>query len=141
MESKYKSLTDWSKADPKAYNHAYRNGLLKVICDKFNWRPPNKIYWTFERCKEEALKYNIKSYWISSCSSSYKIAKKNGWLAECCAHMKTRKPAGYWTKERVLAEALKYETKTDWYKNSGSSHGAAHINGWYEECVAHMKLK
>jgi len=37
MESKFNSLAEWRKADPKAYNYAYRNGLLEELCNKFNW--------------------------------------------------------------------------------------------------------
>ena len=38
MESKYKSLTEWRKADLKAYNYARVNNLLEKICEKNNWK-------------------------------------------------------------------------------------------------------
>ena len=37
MESKYKSLAEWRKAEPSAYNSAYRKGLIPEICKNFSW--------------------------------------------------------------------------------------------------------
>jgi hypothetical protein len=36
-----------------------------------------------------------------------------------------RKPDGYWTKEAILAEAEKYQTRSEWRKNSPSSYSAS----------------
>ena len=38
MESKYKSLAEWCKADNKAYEAAKRNGLFPEICELFGWK-------------------------------------------------------------------------------------------------------
>ena len=50
-----------------------------------------------------------------------------------------KKPNGYWTKERVLEDAKKYETRNEWKKKSSASHSKARDEGWYSECVIHMK--
>ena len=44
-------------------------------------------YWTLERCKEDALKYNSRSEWWKKSKSSYNKSSKEGWLDECCSHM------------------------------------------------------
>jgi len=44
-----------------------------------------------------------------------------------------------WTKEAVLADALKYDTKTEWRKNS-RAYAMAHRNGWLEEATKHMQI-
>lgn len=44
----------------------------------------------------------------------------------------------YWTKERILADALKYKTRNQWAKASGSARIAAKKLGIYEEAVKHM---
>jgi hypothetical protein len=51
------------------------------------------------------------------------------------------RPNGYWTKERCLEEAKKYESKSEWLKKSVSSYGSAHKNGWLVECSSHMTPK
>lgn len=37
-------------------------------------------YWIKERCKEEALKYKLRSEFKKYSSSAYTICFKNGWL-------------------------------------------------------------
>ena len=44
----------------------------------------------------------------------------------------------YWTKERILADALKYKTRTEWAKASGSAVIAAKKLGIYKEAVKDM---
>ncbi len=47
------------------------------------------------------------------------------------------KPAGYWTKEKCHEEALKYETRTEFYKSS-TAYGCAKRNKWLDEICSHM---
>lgn len=48
-------------------------------------------------------------------------------------------PAGYWTKERVLDEAGKYQTRTEFQKGSAGAYQKAHKEGWLEGATAHME--
>lgn len=43
-----------------------------------------------------------------------------------------------WTKELVLVEALKFQTKQEWIKGSQMSYRVAKREGWFEEASAHM---
>jgi hypothetical protein len=146
MESKYKSLAEWRKADPSGYESARTRDLIVKICETFGWEyKPNtnikpKGYWTLEKCKLEALKYEKRGDWEKFDGSSYSVAKYNGWYKDCVAHMPlVNKPTSHWSiKENVLTEALRYEYKEDWKKNSYGSHSASRRNGWYKECVEHM---
>ena len=99
-----------------------------------------KGYWTLERCKVEALKYERRIDFQKGSESAYIAAHKNGWLDECCAHMASviRKPKGYWTLELCKAEALPYSSRNDFKKGSGAAYTAAQKNGWIDECCAHM---
>jgi hypothetical protein len=45
-------------------------------------------YWTFERCKEEAMKYNKRNVFKLGSNGAYNSARKNGWLDGVCSHMK-----------------------------------------------------
>ena len=99
-------------------------------------------YWTLERCKESALKYNSKMEWKSGDKSAYQTSVKNKWLDECCVHMVTKtKPSGYWNLERCKEDALKYSSKSEWCSNSGSAYASALKNGWVDECCVHMVTK
>jgi hypothetical protein len=52
---------------------------------------------------------------------------------------KSRKPNGYWTKERCLEIAKKYSSKKEWSDNNRTSLVISHLNGWVNECTEHMK--
>ena len=97
-------------------------------------------YWSKERCIEEAKKYSYARMWELTSKSSYSSATKNGWLEECTAHMISPiKPNGYWSKERCIEEAKKYETITEWRSNC-NSYTYASRKGWVGECTKHMTL-
>ena len=44
-----------------------------------------------------------------------------------------------WTKEAVLADALKYSSKSEWRKNS-RAYAMATRQGWLDEACAHMQV-
>jgi hypothetical protein len=132
----------WAKTDPKAHKYAVRYGMIHRLRELHNWlihRRP-RGYWTKERCIEDAKRYSTKSAWSKANASACGIARNNGWLDECCAHMEQKyHPAGYWTKERCIEDAKQFNTTYDW-RHQGVGHGY-HIackNGWLEECCRHM---
>jgi len=99
----------------------------------------NKVYWTFERCKIEALKYNTRYEFQKKSSSAYNSALKNKWLDLICLHMiKTQKPTGFWTFERCKIEALKYNTRYEFQKKSISAYSAAYKKKWLDLICSHM---
>ena len=53
---------------------------------------------------------------------------------------KTKRKHGYWTKNRVLKEALKYETRNAFFSGSAGAYHAAHVHGWLDEVCSHMKV-
>lgn len=139
---KYNTRTEWARNSCVSYKKALKNEwfeeciahMVEVI------KPPN--YWTKEKCLESALIFTNRTEWGKKIGGAVCSAKENGWYKECTAHMiETRKPAGYWTKEHCMENALKYEYKTDWWKYSNGSYNSAKNNGWLEECVVHMKIK
>jgi hypothetical protein len=99
----------------------------------------NKIYWTFERCKKEALRYNTRYKFQKISGSAYNSALKNNWLDMITTHMsKTQKPTGYWNFERCHTEALKYNTRYEFQKTSISAYSAAYKKGWLDIVCSHM---
>lgn len=43
-----------------------------------------------------------------------------------------------WTKVNCITEALKYNSRSSFKKNSGGAYNAAKINNWLDECCMHM---
>lgn len=100
------------------------------------------IKWTFDKCKEEALKYNSRKEFANKSNSAYNSVRRYGWLDSVCSHMKqNKKPSGYWTKESCKNEALKYKSRKEIYKNSRGAYSTMLKNNWLDECCVHMKNK
>jgi putative NADPH-quinone reductase len=138
---KYNNRSEFRKNSP-AYNSSLRKGWLDEICSHMvELHKPNN-YWTKERCQEEALKYNSRSEFKNNSVSAYSKSHKEGWLDEICSHMvELQKPSGYWTKEKCQEEALKYNSKSEFHKNSGTAYGVSRRNEWLDEICSHMKSK
>lgn len=83
---KYNTRNEWKKNNGHVYQLARENGWLEECCSHMERIVYPKGYWTLEKCKEDALKYNKKAEWRSS-SSGYDAAVRNGWYEECCKHM------------------------------------------------------
>jgi hypothetical protein len=138
---KYSTPSEWKKYDFNSYSYAQQNGwLTQCTAHMIRLRKPNG-YWTKERCIEDAKNYSTPTEWNLNSKAAFSIAWKNGWLDECCDHMKrTRKPNGYWNnKQRCIQQVLKYSSTGEWQKNHNSSYSAARKNGWLKECRKHMK--
>ena len=100
-------------------------------------RPPG--YWTFERCVEEASKYERRKDFELGCNAARKAAMKNGWMDAICAHMtRGRNVHGHWTFERCAEEARLFETRYEFQKSSEAAYSAARKNGWLDQICNHM---
>jgi hypothetical protein len=49
-----------------------------------------------------------------------------------------KKPRGYWTLERCIEDAKRFNKPTDWCKQSKSAWSVAQRKGWLDQCKAHM---
>ena len=64
-------------------------------------------YWTKERCKKEAKKYNTRSNFEKGSGGAYGAAHKKGWLEEYCKHMpKIAKRKATPLKNKKIKETL-----------------------------------
>ena len=98
----------------------------------------NPSKWTFESIQKEALRYTTRTAFQKGFPSAYQTARKNGWLDKVCSHMPTPKPKNSWTFENVKNEALNYETRMSFSKNSRSAYSTAQQNGWLDDVCSHM---
>jgi hypothetical protein len=139
---KYKSPSKWKEHSGRAYQMARENGWLKECSAHMNKKQQKaKGFWQIkENCIEDARKYQNRSEWMRKSSGAYDSARDNEWLEECCAHMvELQKPSGFWTKQRCVEDAKKYETRSEWQKKSKSAYNIAYRNGWLNQCCKYMK--
>jgi hypothetical protein len=127
---KYKSLKEFKHAHPKEYRFLVDNHLIHKLCEDTGW-----VYWTFDNCYKESLKFRSKHQWRINSPESYRIANKKGWFKECMP----QSPRQYWdNKEKCLKKSLEYTSLITWEKNHHQSYSAAKYRGWLDECNAHM---
>ncbi len=140
---KYKTMNEFRKGCNGAYNKCLKEKWNDITThlEKVNVFQKKGVFWTKERCLEEALKYKTKSEFGKESGSAYSSARKNKWLDEICSHMPDyRLPNGYWTKEKCKEEALNYIDKKSYSKNSNTSYLISHRNGWLDEICLHMEV-
>mgnify|MGYP003602204033 CR=1 FL=1 len=87
---KYRTREEFKKSSSKAYHFAVRREWYDDICLHMDEiRKPNG-YWSFERCKDEALIYNNTTDFINGSVSAYNSCRKNKWLKELTTHFKIK---------------------------------------------------
>lgn len=135
---KFATIADWRK-NGNAYAVALKNRWIKEATAHMN--NLKRSSWTFDEISEESKKYQTITEWAKLSKGSYGAASKKGWLKELTAHMpRSIKPNGYWTKERIIEDAKKFKSRSEWQKNSPSATTMARRNGWFEDATSHMKL-
>lgn len=90
-------------------------------------------------------KYNSLSEWRKNNSSAYQAANEKGLIEEICKktgwiYLKRGGEKGEKKdKETCIKEALKYSSKSEWFKNNSSSYHASKKLNCFQECIRHMK--
>lgn len=105
--------------------------------------PDNPYKWTKEKIKQEVLKYTYKNEWREKSPNSFNAAWRLGIRQELSKLLKNKirkkTKAHIWSDEKVLNEAKKYSTRSEWYKNSVGSYQRASKQNLMEEATKHMK--
>lgn len=134
---------DFQKGNPAAHSAAFKNGWLDEICTHMSYNEFEPTKWTKQICVELAIKYKTRGKFKANNSSAYKIALKHEWLDEIFKDLpfhgyrnervmianEERKKNGhckYWTEERILEEAKKFHSATEFLKKASGAYDAAH---------------
>lgn len=135
---KYKTQAEWRRKG-KGISAAQKNRWMEECTAHMKRLVMPSGYWTKKRCVKEAKKYKTRSEWHKNSSTSFVIARKNGWHHECVKHMQIKKMEnGYWTIDKCIAISKKFSSKMEWKKNDSSSYHAASKNGWLDICTRHI---
>lgn len=95
--------------------------------------------WTLKECIKDAAKYKSLREWEKNSRNAHQASRRNNWFEECSVHMEKGKPKSYWTKEKCIADAKKYKTRSEWKNNSYSSYVTSVRNKWLDKCCSHMQ--
>lgn len=133
--SKYNSYTELNQTDPSVINKIRSKGWFDLLS---HWETPysNKNpKWTYEKCKEEISKLIYLNELQGT--SLLGALKKNGWFDELTIHL-IRQNLKKISDDDIKIEALKYNTRVDFQKNSTSHYSAALRKGIVDEVCSHM---
>ena len=87
----------------------------------------------YEACYNAALECSSRSELQKKHKGAYDAARINGWLDDYPWLTKPDPPNKKWYYDDVYKEALKYKTKTQFFKGNASAYKAARINGWLDD--------
>jgi superfamily II DNA or RNA helicase len=130
--SYYKEAIDLKEDKKGFYKFCLLQDVLILLDAKIRIRK-----YTLEQCKENALKYKMKTEWLKKDQYYYQCAVRNNWLKECTAHMEVKTIEH--TFESCMESALKHSTKKDWKNADIKSYAYAVRKGIYDKCTAHME--
>lgn len=136
---KYSRRTDFQKYDKPAYSAAFKKGWLDDICSHMSYLEFEPSKWTKENCSIKAQECQTRGEFKKKYPNAYGAALDNGWLEELFdnhpnrgyknkrvmigmkLHQRRKK---YWTEERVLKEARKYHSISEFSKKCSGAYDA-----------------
>ncbi len=117
---------------PNVYNVIKNNKWINELCLHMSKLKYDSQYWTFEKCKEEALKYNKRVDFAKNSMYAYNKARKEKWLNIICSHME-KDINLKWSFEKCKELSIGCFTKTDLRRKSQSAYNSALNNKWLDE--------
>ena len=118
--SRYTYVSDFLKNSQGAVNGAKRLGIYKDLGLIKKKRKHIKSYWTEDKIREEASKFDKLSEFQKRLGGAYQAARKIGILDSLNLKRKTR-----WHEESIIEESRKYETFTEFQKGSAGAYDKA----------------
>lgn len=86
---KYKTKNSFIRVNNPIYKYIIENNWNELLSHIPITEPKPSGYWTYERCKEEALKYKTTKEFGKKCISAFNVVVKNRWMDELCSHMES----------------------------------------------------
>jgi len=124
---KYNKLKDFQKQSGGAFSAARKLGMLNELTwlSKENRLP--KGYWKNKKnIMAEAKKYKTKEEFQKGNLTAFLAAHKYGYMEDMTWLVKRKQHKwGYWTYENIKQEAIKYDTKTQFFKGNQTAYRAA----------------
>jgi hypothetical protein len=94
------------------------------------------IKYTYEKCYEEALRYEYYNDFVKNSRAFYRVSYRNGWIVDYTwlkqVHTVNVKN---WTYELCEKESKKYSSRSEFSKRCNGAYNMARINGWLEKFV------
>jgi len=102
----------------------------------------SKPYWTKDRLREEALKYNYVSDFSKNNRVALEKIQREGWFDEMCSHLKYKtKPNGYWNEKTVRFHAKECKNRCEFNNRYNQGYRFAKKLGILDELFGKISQK
>jgi hypothetical protein len=137
----FKFRSDFHRKARNACRASRILGCYKECTAHMDEKQKPKGYWTLDLCQIEALKYKSRHEFEKKGLAPYLAARRKGWLDQICSHMvSNRKKNGHWNDEmNVFLEALEYDSRIEFCRNSPGAHDAAKRLKIFNKVCSHMR--
>jgi len=125
---KFSNRTNFKKKSGNAYNSAIKNKWINEMpwLDRNNNKLPKGFWKNEENIMSEARKYKTKDEFQKGNLTAFLAAYKYGYIDEMYWLVnKKQHKWGYWNYENIKNEAIKYNTKTEFFKGNQTAYRAA----------------
>ncbi len=130
---KYKTIKEYQTKNQSSYNAARVNGWLNEFT-WFEFRKHPGGYWDYNRCWEEAKKYDLYIDFKKHSQRAYQVAKENEWINEYTWLKRQYLPNGYWDDyNNCFKEAEKYESRISFCKGNKTAYLSARKYKWLDD--------
>lgn len=140
---RFSSRLEFRRASASAYTTASHKKILDQICSHMVEGRRKSGHWTLETLSEEAKKYSTLKDFRENSPVAYQSARQRGLLVRVTSGLDRTKPGGHptgaWTKQRVIKEAEKFSSLSDFAKYSSAAYRKALREGWKDRVCAHMR--
>jgi predicted GIY-YIG superfamily endonuclease len=135
----YDSQADLLLEHPKVYRAVKDHGWQQECFAQMKGKKNPQGFWTLEKCKEEASKYDSPADMMRGNPKAYTAMKYHGWYEECCSEMKGRRvPNNFWNEERIVDVMLTTDSRTMFQSDYPGAYKAANELGIYERLTKVM---
>lgn len=135
----YDSQVDLMRDHRDVYSAVKEHGWQQECFLPMKGRKKSNGYWTLEKCKQEAAKYDSPADMKRGSPKAYTAMKFHGWYEVCCAEMKNRRvPNNFWNEERIIEVILTTKSRTEFQNNYPGAYGAATSLDIYERLTNMM---
>jgi len=141
LQPTIKQLTEFIPIDDaanleKEYIKKYReNGWNMLNIKRGGETGGGLVVWTFEMCRQEALKYKTRKDFYTNSPKAYSAVCNHKWHKEITGHMSTN----IYDKKKCREIALTCKSRKEFWENHPGVAASAKRNGWYDEITMHMK--
>ena len=134
----YTDITDFYNEKHGAYEAIKRLGKIEEYCGHMtNEKHRNK--WTDDEIMKVARLCHTKKEFREKYPKQYSYAYRTKRMDCFCFHMQPKiSLPTKWTDEAIIKEALKYKTRSEFYRSCVSAYNAAHKSGRFDDLCPHL---